>query len=619
MFQPKRSCISNVKDNHNFSSWQNTSQMPQTIANIIPTNSNMTMRSPNVVVGQPGGPHCSELSVDKHNYNFQQNNSITNIHKNSSPNSSNNNNVPQINGNQAYNSFKRNYDEMYPNCVRNNSNLNNFQGPRTNFDRPSWSMSNSPSNFTNHSVRMSQADGMCVTSAGNYGVQNSSFSQTSGFSTQPFQQTWNNTNSNLPSSVVSNENQPVPHENSTTFDEYSQQEFTNTNYNVGNKVVTTVNASSTQNIDENQQTIFNNSLLIRQGSTSVNWSQQSNADAYTYSNNQTATTMASNPAAHISPGSNPISSVASVTENQQMTNIDYLVDESGRSSVTKSSLTTKKDKDHTEKTKLKATRQKSRATATKMQEARSDETRQDFDDKEVGTRKRNSLGNKDDEDVSPEEREKREKERRMANNARERLRVRDINDAFKELGHMVQIHTKVEKPQTKLSILHHAVQVILSLENEVRLRNLNPKTACIKRREDKASNHVTGGTSHGGNSIAGSSQMLPTSSSNEAAGIHVNKMRRRTSHHQQPYQQPQHPFQQQPPSSHLMINNSNSSQLSYIQQSHLSYPNRTNDIVMEDTHYNRQQQFASSLADVTSVMDSSSQNPSFYDNNSQLP
>ena len=96
-------------------------------------------------------------------------------------------------------------------------------------------------------------------------------------------------------------------------------------------------------------------------------------------------------------------------------------------------------------------------------------------------------------------------------------------------------------------------------------------------------------------------------------------MRRRTSHHQQPYQQPQHPFQQQPPSSHLMINNSNSSQLSYIQQSHLSYPNRTNDIVMEDTHYNRQQQFASSLADVTSVMDSSSQNPSFYDNNSQLP
>jgi len=56
----------------------------------------------------------------------------------------------------------------------------------------------------------------------------------------------------------------------------------------------------------------------------------------------------------------------------------------------------------------------------------------------------------------------------MANNARERLRVRDINEAFKELGHMVQIHMNHDKPQTKLTILHHAVQVILQLEHEVR-------------------------------------------------------------------------------------------------------------------------------------------------------
>ncbi len=74
----------------------------------------------------------------------------------------------------------------------------------------------------------------------------------------------------------------------------------------------------------------------------------------------------------------------------------------------------------------------------------------------------------DDEDLPPEVKVEREKERRVVNNQRERLRVRDINGAFKELGRMCQLHLTNDKPQTKLLILHQAVNVILNLEQQVR-------------------------------------------------------------------------------------------------------------------------------------------------------
>lgn len=91
----------------------------------------------------------------------------------------------------------------------------------------------------------------------------------------------------------------------------------------------------------------------------------------------------------------------------------------------------------------------------------------------------------DDDDGDPVAKDRKEKERRQANNARERIRIRDINEALKELGRMCMSHLKSDKPQTKLGILNMAVEVIMTLEQQVRERNLNPKAACLKRREEE--------------------------------------------------------------------------------------------------------------------------------------
>lgn len=49
-----------------------------------------------------------------------------------------------------------------------------------------------------------------------------------------------------------------------------------------------------------------------------------------------------------------------------------------------------------------------------------------------------------------------------------RIRIRDINEALKELGRMCMTHLKSDKPQTKLGILNMAVEVIMTLEQQVR-------------------------------------------------------------------------------------------------------------------------------------------------------
>ncbi|XP_042902989.1 protein daughterless isoform X2 [Parasteatoda tepidariorum] len=105
-----------------------------------------------------------------------------------------------------------------------------------------------------------------------------------------------------------------------------------------------------------------------------------------------------------------------------------------------------------------------------------------------------SLDDEDNDDP-PEIKAEKEKERRQANNARERIRVRDINEAFKELGKMCSSHVKSADrgTQTKLNILYSAVEVITTLENQVRERNLNPKAACLKRREDEKNEEMPKG------------------------------------------------------------------------------------------------------------------------------
>lgn len=60
-----------------------------------------------------------------------------------------------------------------------------------------------------------------------------------------------------------------------------------------------------------------------------------------------------------------------------------------------------------------------------------------------------------------------------------RIRIRDINEALKELGRMCMAHMKSEKPQTKLGILNMAVEVIMALEQQVRGKLNIPKRKTV--------------------------------------------------------------------------------------------------------------------------------------------
>lgn len=109
-----------------------------------------------------------------------------------------------------------------------------------------------------------------------------------------------------------------------------------------------------------------------------------------------------------------------------------------------------------------------------------------------GGSKRKTRSDSDDDGFSDDK----DVDRRTANNARERVRVRDINTAFKDLGKLCStLNANADKTQTKLSILQSAVQTIIELEEKVRGKNMNvnPKVACLQRRkeDEKLQQHGT--------------------------------------------------------------------------------------------------------------------------------
>ncbi|TRY72411.1 hypothetical protein TCAL_03962 [Tigriopus californicus] len=86
-----------------------------------------------------------------------------------------------------------------------------------------------------------------------------------------------------------------------------------------------------------------------------------------------------------------------------------------------------------------------------------------------------------DDTPDPHFKEEKDKQRRTSNNCRERMRIRDINEALTELGKICMNlnPAQSDKPATKLGVLNMAVDVITNLEQKVRERNLNPNAVCL--------------------------------------------------------------------------------------------------------------------------------------------
>nr|NP_001071948.1 transcription factor protein [Ciona intestinalis]BAE06390.1 transcription factor protein [Ciona intestinalis] len=521
MFSSKSSSISGIENSNHGNVYSSKSYAestgwsaptdPPRESYSSPTNypntvTNTAARSPNVVVGQPGGP-SGKPPMTPGPYGYPREQSVMlNLHRpnSSSPNSSNNNNNPYPN--------KRRQPEVHapgkrrrgPYSPTQSEDYHSYQAPITPGDpmhgsgdwsspgytgtmgqygqcHPAERMQDYRPDSSPHmgSCQQTGMHGSYPNLTSPYGI-NEIYQNNSGFQASP---------AATPSPMLGN-NQWRQH----PVESFPNQHNT-PSQSLDDVVAVLGDHAGIHNEMHRQQVGY-------PPHTPITWGSQNGSDVAGYSrmahsntpliSPTNSTNMSGNTANYPlsqPPASHQTRQIFSPTgtSNVQPASINSdNTSNSGASSIDDNILNIKKEKDSADlkvKTNSRAAKTKARSASSKSMEDKVDD---DDESKEERDLRRSSIGSKDnDEDLTAEEREKREKDRRMANNARERLRVRDINEAFKELGHMVQIHMNQDKPQTKLTILHHAVQVILGLEHEVRERNLNPKAACLKRRDEE--------------------------------------------------------------------------------------------------------------------------------------